>query len=416
MRHPTRVVATGLGLIGPVGKDVKTSWDNIKNGRSGISRITLFDTTALETKIGGQVPDFDPKDYLDAKEARRVERFSQFAIVAAREAVRNADLKITDENRERIAVLIGSAGGAATTVGENTKIYETRGPRRVSPIFLPMMLVDTAGALVAIDLGIRGPNFAIVSACATGTNAIGEAAEYIKRGDVDVALCGGTDAPLFAVAIAGFNIMGVLSRRNDDPAAASRPFDLNRDGFVLSEGAGVLVLESEEHALRRGARIYGELSGYGTSADAVHFAAMDSEAGGIARSMKWALRKAGLEPKDIGYINPHGTGTKLNDVTETTAIKMVFGEEAYNIPVSSTKSMTGHLMGASGAAEAIFSLLAINDEIIPPTINYTIPDPSCDLDYNPNKSRRKRFDHAMSNSIGLGGHNASIILSRYTPN
>ncbi len=416
MRHPTRVVATGLGLIGPVGKDVKTSWDNIKNGRSGISRITLFDTTALETKIGGQVPDFDPKDYLDAKEARRVERFSQFAIVAAREAVRDADLKITDENRERIAVLIGSAGGAATTVGENTKIYETRGPRRVSPIFLPMMLVDTAGALVAIDLGIRGPNFAIVSACATGTNAIGEAAEYIKRGDVDVALCGGTDAPLFAVAIAGFNIMGVLSRRNDDPAAASRPFDLNRDGFVLSEGAGVLVLESEEHALRRGARIYGELSGYGTSADAVHFAAMDSEAGGIARSMKWALRKAGLEPKDIGYINPHGTGTKLNDVTETTAIKMVFGEEAYNIPVSSTKSMTGHLMGASGAAEAIFSLLAINDEIIPPTINYTIPDPSCDLDYNPNKSRRKRFDHAMSNSIGLGGHNASIILSRYTPN
>src|SRR5581483_3698573 len=228
------------------------------------------------------------------------------------------------------------------------------------------------------------------SACATGTNSIGEAAEYIKRGDADIALCGGTDAPLFSVAIAGFNIMGVLSRRNDEPAAASRPFDLNRDGFVLSEGAGVLVLESEEHALRRGARIYGELSGYGTSADAVHFAAMDSEAGGIARSMKWALRKAGLEPKDIGYINPHGTGTKLNDVTETTAIKMVFGEEAYNIPVSSTKSMTGHLMGASGAADAIFSLLAINDEIIPPTINYTIPDPSCDLDYNPNKSRRKR--------------------------
>jgi 3-oxoacyl-[acyl-carrier-protein] synthase II len=416
MTHPTRVVITGLGLIGPTGNNVKTSWENIKNGRSGIGPITLFDTTNLETKIAGEVKNFDAKEHLGVKEARRVERFSQLAIVAAREAVQDAELKITDENSERIAVLIGSAGGAATAVGDNTKIYETKGARRVSPMFLPMMLVDTAGALVAIDLGIRGPNFAIVSACATGTNSIGEAAEYIKRGDVEVALAGGTDAPLFAVAIAGFNIMGVLSRRNDEPEKASRPFDLNRDGFVLSEGAGVLVLESEEHALRRGARIYGVLSGYGTSADAVHFAAMDSEAGGIARSMKWALRKAGLEPKDIGYINPHGTGTKLNDATETTAIKMVFGEEAYNIPISSTKSMTGHMMGASGAAEAIFALLAMNDEILPPTINLTTPDPQCDLDYVPNTPRAKRFDHAMSNSIGLGGHNASIIVSRYYSN
>ncbi|HZQ05121.1 MAG TPA: beta-ketoacyl-ACP synthase II [Anaerolineae bacterium] len=413
MSQPTRVVVTGLGLIGPTGNTVQTSWDNIKNGRSGIGPITLFDATNLETKIAGEVKNFDPKNHLDPKEARRMERFSQLAIVAAREAVNDANLTITDENSERIAVLIGSAGGAATAVGDNTKIYETKGPRRVSPIFLPMMLVDTAGALVAIDLGIRGPNFAIVSACATGTNSIGEAAEYIKRGDADIALCGGTDAPLFSVAIAGFNIMGVLSRRNDEPAAASRPFDLNRDGFVLSEGAGVLVLESEEHALARGAKIYSVLSGYGTSADAVHFAAMDTEAGGIARSMKWALRKANLDIKDIGYINPHGTGTKLNDVTETTAIKQVFGEEAYNIPVSSTKSMTGHMMGASGAAEAIFSILALNEEIIPPTINYTTPDPNCDLDYVPNQARTKRFDHAMSNSIGLGGHNATIIVSRY---
>ena len=416
MSQPTRVVVTGLGLIGPTGNDVKTSWDNIKNGRSGIGPITQFETTNLETKIAGEVKNFDAKEYLGHKEARRIERFSQLAIVAAREAVQDARLKITDENSERIAVLIGSAGGAATAVGDNTKIYETKGARRVSPMFLPMMLVDTAGALVAIDLGIRGPNFAIVSACATGTNSIGEAAEYIKRGDADVALAGGTDAPLFAVAIAGFNIMGVLSRQNEEPEKASRPFDLHRDGFVLSEGAGVLILESEEHALQRGARIYGIVSGYGTSADAVHFAAMDSEAGGIARSMKWALRKAGLEPKDIGYINPHGTGTKLNDATETTAIKMVFGEEAYNIPVSSTKSMTGHMMGASGAAEAIFSLLAMNDETLPPTINYTTPDPNCDVDYVPNTSRAKRFDHAMSNSIGLGGHNASIIVSRYNSN
>ncbi len=413
MSETKRVVITGMGLISPVGNNVKTSWDNIKNGRSGIAPITAFDASNLETKIAGEVKNFDPKDHFEAKEARRMERFSHLAIVAAREAVNDAQLKITDDNRERIAVLIGSAGGAVLAVSDNVKVYETKGPRRVSPIFLPMMLVDTAGALVAIDLGIRGPNYAIVSACATGTNSIGEAAEYIKRGDADVALCGGTDAPIFAVGIAGFNIMGVLSRRNENPAAASSPFDLNRDGFVLSEGAGVLCLESEEHALARGARIYGVLSGYGTSADAVHFAAMDSEAGGITRSMKWALRKAGLEPKDIGYINPHGTGTKLGDVTETTAIKNVFGEDAYNVPVASTKSMTGHMMGGAGAAEAIFSTLAMCEEIIPPTINLRTPDPNCDLDYNPNTPRPKRFDHALSNSIGLGGHNAAIVVSRY---
>lgn len=413
MTETKRVVITGMGLLSPVGNDVKTAWDNVKNGRSGIGPITFFDASNLDTRIAGEVKNFDPKDHLDPKEARRMERFSALAIVAARQAVNDAKLEITDDNSERIAVLIGSAGGAVLAVSENVKIYETKGPRRVSPIFLPMMLVDTAGALVAIDLGIRGPNYAIVSACATGTNSIGEAAEYIKRGDADIALCGGTDAPIFAVGIAGFNIMGVLSRRNDDPTTASRPYDLHRDGFVLSEGAGVLVLESEEHALTRGARIYGVLSGYGTSADAVHFAAMDTEAGGITRSMKWALRKAGLEPKDIGYINPHGTGTKLGDVTETSAIKNVFGEEAYNIPVSSTKSMTGHMMGASGAAEAIFATLAMYEGVIPPTINLTTPDPNCDLDYVPNAARAKQFDHAISNSIGLGGHNASIVVSRY---
>ncbi len=413
MSETKRVVITGLGLISPVGNNVRTAWDNVKNGRSGVAPISFFDASNLETKIAGEVKNFDPKAHLDPKEARRMERFSQLAIVAAREAVQDANLEINDDNSERTAVLIGSAGGAVLAVSDNVKIYETKGPRRVSPIFLPMMLVDTAGALVAIDLGIRGPNYAIVSACATGTNAVGEAAEYIKRGDADIALCGGCDAPIFAVGIAGFNIMGVLSKRNDEPTAASRPYDLNRDGFVLSEGAGVLVLESEEHALARGARIYGVLSGYGTSADAVHFAAMDSEAGGITRAMKWALRKAGLEPKDIGYINPHGTGTKLGDVTETIAIKQVFGEEAYNIPVSSTKSMTGHMMGASGAAEAIFATLAMYDEIIPPTINLETPDPNCDLDYVPNTPRSKHFDHALSNSIGLGGHNASIVVSRY---
>lgn len=413
MSETRRVVITGMGLIGPVGNDVKSSWDKIKHGRSGIAPITFFDAANLETKIAGEIKDYDPRNHFDSKDARRIERFSQLAIVAAREAMDDAQLKVTDDNSERIAVLIGSAGGAVTAVSDNVKLYEAKGPRRVSPIFLPMMLVDTAGALVAIDLGIRGPNYAIVSACATGTNAIGEAAEYIKRGDADAALCGGTDAPIFAVGIAGFNIMGVLSRHNEVPEAASRPFDLTRDGFVLSEGAGVMLLESEDHALARGARIYGVLSGYGTSADAVHFAAMDSEAGGISRAMKWALQKAKIEPKDVGYINAHGTGTKLNDVTETTAIKMVFGEEAYNVPVGSTKSMTGHMMGASGAAEAIFSTLAIYDETIPPTINYHTPDPNCDLDYVANNPREKRIDHALSNSIGLGGHNASLVISRY---
>jgi beta-ketoacyl-acyl-carrier-protein synthase II len=413
MSETKRVVITGMGLVSPVGNDVKSSWNNIKQGISGIAPITFFDASNLETKIAGEVKNFDAKDHLDPKEARRMERFSHLAIVASREAVADAKLEINDDNSERIAVLIGSAGGAVLAVSEQVKIFDTKGPRRVSPIFLPMMLVDTAGALVAIDLGIRGPNYAIVSACSTGTNAIGEGAEYIKRGDADIALVGGTDAPIFAVGIAGFNMMGVLSRNNDNPSGAARPYDLNRDGFVLSEGAGVMVLESEEHALARGARIYGVLSGYGTSADAVHFAAMDSEAGGISRSMKWAMKKARIEPKDVGYINPHGTGTKLGDVTETTAIKLVFGEEAYSIPVSSTKSMTGHMMGASGAAEAIFATLAMHDGIIPPTINYTTPDPACDLDYVPNEPRAKRFDHALSNSIGLGGHNASIVVSRY---
>lgn len=413
MNSTPRVVITGMGLVSPVGNDVKTAWENIKNGRSGIGPITSFDTTNLETKIAGEVKNFDPRNYLDAKEARRIERFSQFAIVAAREAIKDAGLEITEEISERVAVVIGSAGGAVNSVGDQMRIFEQKGPRRVSPIYLPMMLVDTAGALVAIDINAKGPSFAIVSACATGTNSIGEGAEIIKRGDADVAVCGGTDAPLLAVTIAGFNMMGVLSRRNDEPEAASRPFDLHRDGFVLSEGAAILVLENEEFARARNARIYGVLSGYGTSADAVHFAAMDSEAGGIARSMKWALKKAGLDAKDIGYINPHGTGTRLNDITETTAIKMVFGEEAYNIPISSTKSMTGHMMGASGAAEVIFSLLALNEGIIPPTINLHTPDPQCDLDYVPLRARVKRFDHALSNSIGLGGHNASVIVSRY---
>ena len=356
MQSPPRVVVTGMGALTPVGNDYKTSWENIKAGRSGIGPITLFDASNLVTRIAGEVKGFEPRAHLEAKDARRLERFVQFAVVSAREAVKDAGLEITEENTERIGVYIGSAGGGTMAAGEQVRVLDAKGPHRVSPLFLPMMIVDTAGALVAIDQKIKGPNMAIVSACATGTNAIGEAAELVKRGDVDVVLAGGVEAPIVPLTIAGFNSMGVLSTRNDDPAHASRPFDATRDGFVLSEGAGILVLESEQHAINRGAKIYGMVTGYGTSADAVHFAGMDGDGGGITRSMKWALKRAMLEPKCIHYINAHGTATKINDSVETIAIKNVFGEDAYNIPVSSTKSMTGHMMGGSGAIEAYLLL------------------------------------------------------------
>src|SRR5512142_1315967 len=410
MGNETRVVVTGMGAISPVGSNVTTTFENLKAGHSGIARMTAFDPTNLATHFGGEVKGYDPKEHFDVKEARRLERFVQFAVVAAREAVADAHLEITSENCERIAVVIGSGIGGALNAAEQVKVLETRGPRRVSPFFIPMILVDTAPAQVAIEFGIKGPNMAIVSACATGGNASGEAAEMIKRGDVDVALCGGAEACLHPVAFAGFNVMGALSTRNDDPAAACRPFDATRDGFVMGEGAGVLVLENLEHARARGAHIYGEFIGYGTSADAIHVAAPDAEGEGIGRAMQWALKRAHVEPKDVDYINAHGTGTKLNDAIETNAIKQVFGEHAYNIPISSTKSMIGHALGAAGALEAIFCLKALQEQVLPPTINYSTPDPSCDLDYVPNMSRPATVHIAMSNSIGLGGHNASVIF------
>ncbi len=411
MTNDMRVVVTGLGAITPVGNDVTTSWNNLKAGQSGIARIALFDASALATQIDGEVKNYDPKNYFDVKEARRLERFVQFAVIAARQAIADARLEITEHNTESIAVVIGSGVGGAMSVAEQTKILETRGARRVSPFFVPMILIDTAPAQVAIEFGIKGPNMAIVSACATGGNAIGEAAEMIRRGDVDVVICGGTEACLAPIALAGFNAMGAMSTHNAEPARACRPFDATRDGMVMGEGAGVLVLESETHARARGAKIYGEIRGYGTSADAHHVTAPDAEGEGIGRAMQWALRRAKLEPRAVDYINAHGTATKLNDQIETKAIKDVFGEHARAIPISSTKSMTGHLLGGAGAIEAVICLKAMQEKIVPPTINYTTPDPLCDLDYVPNVARAHDIHIAISNSIGLGGHNSCVLFS-----
>ena len=408
--NETRVVVTGLGAITPVGHDVKTTWENLVAGRSGVARITTFDPSNLATQIAAQVMGFDPKDHFDVKEARRLERFVQFATVAAREAIADAHLEINAQNCEKIAVVIGSGIGGATSVVEQSKILETRGARRVSPFMIPMILIDTAPANVAIEFGIKGPNLAVVSACSTGGNAIGEAAEMIRRGDADAVICGGTEACLAPIVFAGFNAMGALSTRNDAPEQACRPFDATRDGFVMGEGAGIMVLENAAHARARGARVYAEPIGYGTSADAVHFAAPDAEGEGIGRSIRWALQRARIEPREVGYINAHGTGTKLNDAIETRAIKQVFGEHARSIPVSSTKSMIGHTLGAAGALEALFCVKALQEQILPPTINYTTPDPDCDLDYVPNAARRKEIRVAMSNSIGLGGHNSCLVF------
>ncbi|OGO33121.1 MAG: beta-ketoacyl-[acyl-carrier-protein] synthase II [Chloroflexi bacterium RBG_16_56_8] len=412
MSERIHIVVTGLGAVAPVGNDVTTVFENLKAGRSGIARISSFDPSPLATQIAGEVKGFDPRAHFDVKEARRLERFVQFAVVAAREAIADAHLEINAGNNEMIAVVIGSGIGGALSSAEQVKILETKGPRRVSPFFIPMMLVDTAAGQVAIEFEIKGPNMAVVSACATGVNAIGEAAEMIRRGDVDVVVCGGSEACLQPVAFAGFNVMGVLSTHNAEPEKAARPFDATRDGFVMGEGAGILVLESAEHARARGARIYGEVIGYGTSADANHVAAPDAEGEGIGRAMQWALKRARIALDEVHYINAHGTGTRLNDSIETNAIKQVFGENAYNIPISSTKSMIGHTLGAAGALEAIFCLKAMQEQILPPTINYTTPDPVCDLDYVPNVARPHKINVAMSNSIGLGGHNASIIFQK----
>jgi 3-oxoacyl-[acyl-carrier-protein] synthase II len=348
-----------------------------------------------------------------SREARRMDRFAQFALAAAEEARSDAGLEINDSNRDRIGAVIGSGIGGISTLFEQIQIYNERGPLRVSPFLVPMMIPDSSGGMLAIHLGIRGPNLAVVTACATGTNAVGEAAEIIRRGSADVMFAGGTEAAIVPVAMAGLNVMTALSTRNDEPQRASRPFDLNRDGFVMGEGAAVVILESLEHAQTRGARILAEVTGYGATNDAYHISAPAENGAGAALCMRMALDDGRFQPEDIDYINAHGTSTPLNDKSETAAIKTVFGEQAYRVPVSSTKSMTGHLLGASGALEVVICVKALQSQIAPPTINYETPDPECDLDYVPNKARQIEINRVMSNSFGFGGHNATIIISRY---
>jgi 3-oxoacyl-[acyl-carrier-protein] synthase II len=408
-----RVVITGLGCISPLGNDVITLWSNIIAGKSGVGKITHYDTSEFKVKIGAEVKDFDGTSLLGLREARRMDPFTQFCVASALQAVENSGLVITEENRDRIGVVTGTGIGGMNTLFEQAKVFFQRGPDRVSPFMVPMMLPDTAPGMVALHFGLHGPNIAVVSACASGTNALGEASEIIRRGSADVILSGGAEAVIVPIAMAGLGVMTALSTHNEEPERASRPFDLNRDGFVMGEGAAILVLESLEHAQARGARILGEVSGYGASNDAYHISAPAENGAGAVLCMRNALKSAGLSADDIGYINAHGTSTILNDKSETAAIKTVFGENAYRIPVSSTKSMTGHLLGAAGALEALICVKVLQDSILPPTINYETPDPECDLDYVPNQARRVKVHHIMSNSFGFGGHNASIIISRY---
>jgi 3-oxoacyl-[acyl-carrier-protein] synthase II len=409
----TRVVVTGLGCISPLGNNFQDTWSALIAGKSGAGPITHFDATNHKTRFACEVKGFDAAALFGGKEARRMDRFCQFAVAAVQEAVGGAGLSLPDENRDRIGVIVGTGIGGIGTLVEQVEVLREKGPDRVSPFLVPMMIADNAAGTIAIRLGVRGPNAAFVTACATGSNAVGEAAEMIRRGSADVMLAGGSEASIVNVAMAGLNVMTALSTYNDDPAKASRPFDKNRDGFVMGEGGAMLVLESLEHARARGAKILCEITGYGTTDDAFHISAPAENGAGAALCMKLALENAGLKPEDIDYINAHGTSTELNDKSETAAIKTTFGDYAYKVQISSTKSMTGHLLGASGALEAAFCTEIFQHDILPPTINYETPDPNCDLDYVPNKARKAHPRNIMSNSFGFGGHNATLILSRF---
>ncbi|MCY8504598.1 beta-ketoacyl-ACP synthase II [Bacillus atrophaeus] len=407
-----RVVVTGLGTLSPLGNDVETSWKNAINGVSGIGPITRVDSEEYPAKVAAELKDFNVEDYMDRKEARKMDRFTQYAVVAAKMAVQDAGLEITDDIAPRVGVWVGSGIGGLETLESQFEIFLTKGPRRVSPFFVPMMIPDMATGQISIALGAKGVNSCTVTACATGTNSIGDAFKVIQRGDADAMITGGTEAPLTRMSFAGFSANKALST-NPDPKTASRPFDKNRDGFVMGEGAGIVVLEELEHALARGARIYGEIVGYGSTGDAYHITAPAQDGEGGARAMQEAIKDAGLAPEEIDYINAHGTSTYYNDKYETMAIKTVFGEHANKLAISSTKSMTGHLLGAAGGVEAIFSVLAIKDGIIPPTINIETPDEECDLDYVPDTARKQDLNVVLSNSLGFGGHNATLIFKKY---
>ena len=408
-----RVVVTGIGIVSPLGLDRRSTWTSLIAGESGVAAIAAFDPEGYQTTIAAEVKDFEPEGIVGRKQARRMDRFVQLAAVAALEAVEHSGITISPSNRDRVSVMIASGIGGIITLSNQVGVLNRRGPSRISPFLVPMMLPDMASGQVSIMLGAKGPNYATVSACSSGADAIGQALEVLQEGDADVVLAGGAEAAVCPIGVAGFNACHALSTRNDDPQAASRPFDAERDGFVIGEGAAVLVMESLPSAVSRGATPIVEVVGYGSTADANHITQPAPEGEGAARAMNIAIRKAGLQPEEIDYVNAHGTSTPLNDKYETMAMKGVFDEYAYNIPISSTKSMTGHLLGASGALEAAISSLAIAEEIIPPTINLQNADPECDLNYTPNKSQRKRVNAAMSNSFGFGGHNASLTFRRY---
>ena len=408
-----RVVITGIGVVTPVGNDLQTFWQSLLTGKSGIGLVTRFDTTKFDCKIGGEVKDFKPEQFMPAKETRRTDRFTQFAVAAARMAVADGNLELDKEDLNRIGCLVGSGIGGMETIETQANILLTKGPSRVSPFMIPMLIVNMASGYISMLLGIKGPNLSVVSACATATHSIGEAARAIIHDDADVMIAGGSEAAITGLGYAGFCSMRAMSTRNNDPTHACRPFDAGRDGFVMGEGAGVVILESLEHARKRHARIYAEVAGYGLTGDAYHMSAPAPDGEGAARSMAMALRHARLNPDQVEYINAHGTSTPVGDKCETQAIKTIFGAHAKKLAISSTKSMTGHLLGAAGAVETAVCILAIQNGIVPPTVNYETPDPDCDLDYVPNVARSMRVNACVNNSLGFGGHNATLVIKRF---
>jgi len=408
-----RVVVTGVGMITPVGVGVDSSWNNLISGISGIGKITQFDAFAFPTQIAGEVKGFNPEDYIEPKEIKKMDRFIHFAVAAASMAINDSRLKITEKNADRAGVIVGSGIGGLHAIEHYHSVFLEKGPRKISPFFIPMLIVNLAAGQISIRFGAKGPNSAMATACATGSHAIGDAYKLIQRGDADIMIAGGTEAVITPLGIGGFNAMKALSTRNDEPQKASRPFDAGRDGFVMGEGAGIVILEPLEDAQNRGAKIYAEIVGYGMSADAYHITSPSPGGEGAARCMTMALKDAGITPPDVDYINAHGTSTKYGDELETHAIKTVFGEHAYKVAVSSTKSMTGHLLGAAGGVEAVVTVLSICHEIVAPTINLDNPDPDCDLDYVPQRSRKMTVNYGLTNSFGFGGTNACLLFKKF---
>ncbi|ACL21830.1 3-oxoacyl-(acyl-carrier-protein) synthase 2 [Desulfitobacterium hafniense DCB-2] len=408
-----RAVITGMGVVSPVGSNLETFWNSLITGQSGIDFVTRFDVGDMPTKVAGEIKDFEPTDWLDRKESRHMDRFTQLAMAAAKMAVQDSGLNLDQVNKERASCIVGTGVGGVTTLEQQKEVLMNKGPGRISPFFIPMLISNMAAGHISLEFGLQGSSLSVATACASATNAIGEAMRLIEHGYADVVLCGGTEAPIVPLAFAGFCAMKAMSTEKENPREACRPFDARRSGFVMGEGAGILVLESLEHAQKRQARIYAELSGYGSTCDAYHITSPAPGGAGAIQSMQAALTGAEVRPEEVDYINAHGTGTNANDSAETAAIKALFGEAAQKVAISSTKSMTGHLLGAAGAIEAIACALTIKNSMIPPTINYGEPDPECDLDYVPNAARPKEVQVALSNTFGFGGHNATIVLKRY---